>query len=390
MKCPRCQHENEAGAKFCEECAAPLARTCPTCDGQVTPSARFCSHVRQSARIPLCPRAVRPAIRVRWWPHYLLAIALMTGGLVGVSIEAAQRSGPIRIGALTESWGPTPPMVGLRDGLIERGYREGEQFVIGVRFTQGDIAALSTAARELSQQGVDIFFVTGIHAARAARTATDRIPIVFAAPIGDPVELGLVKSFAQPGGNITGVTDLDLELSPKRLEIFRELVPGVKRVLFAYDPSDAYAVAIGKGYREAARRLGITLIERTMRTEEEARVLAKLRRGEVDGILGASSLSINIPGFLLEAASQQGIPTMFNDIFWVERAKALASYGPDMYESGRQAARLVEKILKGEDPARIPVETNPKVELAVNLTVAKALKLTVPPEVVPRVTRFVR
>jgi putative ABC transport system substrate-binding protein len=389
MKCPRCQHENEAGAKCCEESAAPIPRTCPSCGGQVTPSAKFCPHVRQSARVPLWPQAVRQAIRPRWWPHSLLAIVLLTSGLVGASIEAAQRAGPIRIGALTESWGPTPPMVGLRDGLIERGYREGEQFVIGVRFTQGDIAALSPAARELIQQGADVLFPTGVNAAKAARMATDRIPIVFAGAIGDPVDLGLVKSFAQPGSNITGVTDLDLELSPKRLEIFRELVPGLKRVLFAYDPSDAYAVAIAKGYREAARRLGIALIERTVRTEEEARALAQLRKGEFDGILGSSRISMNILGFLLEAASQQGIPTMVNDIFYVERAKALVSYGPDLYESGRQAARLVEKLLKGEDPARIPVETNPKIELAVNLAVTKALKLTIPSGIRLQVTRFV-
>lgn len=323
-------------------------------------------------------------------PHPLLFAIFLTGAdLLTASIAAAQRPAPVRIGALTESWGPTPPMVGLRDGLIERGYREGEQFVIGVRFTQGDIVALSTAARELVQQGVDILFVTGVHAARAARAATDRIPIVFAAPIGDPVELGLVNSFAQPGGNITGVTDLDLELSPKRLEIFREMVPSLKRVLFAYDPSDAYGVAIARGYLDAARRLGIVLIERTVRTEDEARALVNVRKADVEGILGASPLSLNIPGFLLEAASRQGIPMMFNDIFWVERAKALASYGPDMYESGRQAARLVEKILKGEDPGRIPVETNPKIELAVNLAVAKVLKLTIPAEMLRRVNRFV-
>jgi putative ABC transport system substrate-binding protein len=373
MKCPRCQHKNEAGAKVARNPPSRSREPARAAVGQVIPSAKFCPHVRQSARIPLWPRAVRQAIRPRRWPHSLLAIVLLTSGLVGASIAAVQRAGPIQIGALTESWGPTPAMAGLRDGLIERGYREGEQFVIGVRFTEGDIAALSTAARELIQQGADILFVTGVPAAKAARMATDRIPIVFAAWIGDPVNLGLVKSFAQPGGNITGVTELDLELNPKRLEIFRELVPGLKRVLFAYDPSDAYAVAIAKGYREAARRLGIALIERTVRTEEEARALATLRRGEFDGILGASSLSMNIPGFLLEAASQQGIPTMFPDSFWVERAKALASYGPNLYESGRQAARLVEKLLKGEDPARIPVETNPKIELAVNLAVIKAL-----------------
>ena len=109
------------------------------------------------------------------------------------------RNKPIRIGALTESWGPTPGVVGLRDGLIELGYRENHDFVIGVRFTQGDIAALPQAARELLQQGIDILFTTTPAPAKAAHVATNRIPIVFYGA-GDPIGLGLIKSFARPGG----------------------------------------------------------------------------------------------------------------------------------------------------------------------------------------------
>ena len=281
-------------------------------------------------------------------------------------------------------------MAGLRDGLVERGYREGDQFEIGVRFTQGDIAALPAAARDLVRYRVDIIFVMGANAAKAAKMATTRIPIVFAGAVGDPVALGLVQSFARPGGNITGVTDLDVELAPKRLEIFQEIIPGLKRVLFAYDPTDTYGVAAALGYREAARRLGIVLMERAVRNEEDARALVKLRKGEVNGILGTSTLSMNIPGFLLEAASQQGLPTMFNDVFWVERAGALASYGPDLYESGRLAARLVEKVMKGADPGGIPVEANPKIELAINMKVAKALRLTIAPEMFYRANRLIQ
>ncbi len=322
----------------------------------------------------------------------LLALMMLwlSTAMLSHGADAAERTGPVRIGALSESWGPTPPMVGLRDGLVERGYREGEQFVIGVRFTQGDLAALAAAAQELLRYGVDVIFVTGTNAAKAAQKATARIPIVFAAPIGDPVTLGLVRSFARPGGNITGVTDQDLELAPKRLEIFKELIPGLRRVLLAYDPDDAYGVASAREYRDAARRLGIVLVERPVRTDEDARALVGLRKSDADGILGGSTLSLNIPGFVLEAASKQGIPTMFNDIFWVERGGALASYGPDLYESGRMAARLVDKILKGENPAGIPVEANPKIELAINMKVAKSLGLTIAPAVLFRANRLVQ
>jgi hypothetical protein len=125
--------------------------------------------------------------------------------------------------------------------------------------------------------------------------------------------------------------------------------------------------------------------------EEEAQAtLAQVRKGEVDGILQPLGASLNISGFILEAASQQAIPTMFGGAaFWVERG-ALASYGPDFHETGRQAARLVDKILKGANPAEIPVEVNPKVEFAINLKVAKALGLTIAPEVLYRADRIVR
>lgn len=319
-----------------------------------------------------------------------IALILVSSGLLADSIGAEERAQPVKIGALTESWGPTPAMVGLRDGLLELGYRENEQFVLGVRFTQGDLAALPAAARELVQYGVDIIFTSEDSPAKAAQVATTRIPIVFSV-VSDPVGLGLIQSFARPGGNITGVADVRLELSPKRLELFHEVVPGLKRVLFLYDAADADAVAEAKVYRDAAHRLGIVLVEKVVRTEEEAQAtLAQVRKGEMDGILPPRHGSLNIPGFILEASSQRAIPTMFEGAsFWVERG-ALASYGPDYHETGRQAARLVDKILKGTKPAEIPVEVNSKIEFVINLKVAKALGLTIAPEVLYRADRIIR
>ena len=302
---------------------------------------------------------------------------------------AGERDGPIRIGVLTPSWGPPPQVVGLRDGLVELGYSEGSQFVIGVRFTQGDIMALPAVARELVKLGPDLIFAHRDSAAKAAQMATTRIPTVFAG-VNDPVGIGLIKSFARPGGNITGVTDLELSLAPKRLEIFHEVVPGLKRVLFPYDPADTYSVAGVKVYREAARRLGIVLVEKTLRTEKEAQaVLNRVQKGEIDGILRPASSSLNIPGFILEAAAKRKIPTMFNAVFMVEQG-ALSSYGPDEYETGRQAARLVDKILKGANPAEIPVEVNTKIRFAINMKVAKALGLVIAPEVLYQADQLVR
>jgi putative tryptophan/tyrosine transport system substrate-binding protein len=201
---------------------------------------------------------------------------------------------------------------------------------------------------------------------------------------------GLVQSFARPGSNITGVTDLTRELGPKRLEVFQAILPSLKRVLYVYDARDAATVAEAQGYREAARRLGITLVEQAVHTQEEAQgILAHVHQGEVDGIMKQRSLSLNIPGLILEATTQHGLPAMFDAAFWVEQG-GLASYGPDFYDSGRQAARLVDKILKGTKPAEIPVEVNPKIEFVINLQTAHTLGLTIAPEVLFQANRLLR
>ena len=132
------------------------------------------------------------------------------------------------------------------------------------------------------------------------------------------------------------------------------------------------------------------LVEKPVQTEAEARaILDRVRKGEVDGLLQPRGSSLNIPGFVLEASAKRGIPSIFSGAFWVERG-ALASYGPDFYETGRQAARLVDKILKGASPAEIPVETNSKIEFAINLKTAKALGLTIPPLILFQATKVIR
>ena len=330
-------------------------------------------------------------MHARVWVPMSCMVLLVSGVLLGGPAHAAERTRPIRIGALTESWGPTQSIVGLRDGLLELGYREHEQFVLGVRFTQGDLAALPAAARDLVQYEVDLIFASDIPAAKAAQMATTRIPIVFAGLGGNPVEMGLIQSFARPGGNMTGVVNLDVDLGPKRLEVFRALIPGLHRVLFPYDPTDASNVAAVRGYREAAHHLGLVLVEQPVQTQAEAQAtLAQVRKDEVDGILQPPHMAWNIPGFILETATQQGIPAMFNGAFFVEQSGGLASYGPDPYASGRQAARLVDKILQGTKPAELPVETNAKIEFVINMKAAKALGLTIDPVVLYQADRLVR
>jgi putative ABC transport system substrate-binding protein len=302
--------------------------------------------------------------------------------------HADDRNRPVRIGALTESWGPTPQVVGLRDGLTALGYQEDRDYFLGIRFTQGNRAALPTAARELVELGVDLIFAD-TNSAKAAQLATSQIPIVFANE-DDPIGEGLVQSFARPGGNITGVADLTLELGPKRLQLFQEMLPGLRRVLFPYDASSAYSLKEAETYRRAARQLGMELVEKPVHTPEEARdVLSRLQPGEVDGVLPPICCALNIPGFVLDLMPAKRIPAMFESAFWPERG-AFASYGQDYYESGRQAARLVDKILKGQQPGEIPVEVNSKLEFVINLKTAKAMGLTIAPEVLFQADRIIR
>ncbi len=318
----------------------------------------------------------------------VLGIVLTIAGGMARAIDA-QSPRLVRIGALTDSWGPTPAIVGLRDGLQELGYRENQDFVIGVRFVQGNAAELPEAARALVRHGVDLIVTSGAdHTTKAAQMATTRIPIVFLGG-SDPVGAGLVKSFARPGGNITGIADLEFELVPKRMEIFHELIPGLKRVLLVYVGTNPVAVSRLAVHRDAAQRLGLTLVERPVRTEDEARsVINALRKGEADGIFSPRLLLQNIPGLILEIAPKRAIPTMFDDAFYVERG-GLASYAANFYGLGRQAARLVDKILKGARPSDVPVEQPTKFELVINLKAAKALGITIPQSILGRADRVI-
>ena len=319
----------------------------------------------------------------------ILMLPLVFAMLFTDRADAQKGDRPFLIGALTSSWGTTPMIAGLRDGLIELGYREEVDFTLGVRFTQGDLSELPAAARQLVAYGADLIFVDDDTAARAARQATAKIPIVFAS-VSEPLALGSIDSFARPGGNVTGVTDLELKLGPKRLQVFQEIIPGLKRVLFVYDAAQDTSVRMAAAYREAARHLGITLIEKSVRTQKEAgTVFEQVQATDIDGILTSASVSLNIWGFAAETSLQKKIPAMFSSSFAPEGG-ALVSYATNTRETGKQAARLVDKIFKGTKPAELPVEVNTKLELVINLKTAAALGLTIPPEMLYRADRLIR
>ena len=320
-----------------------------------------------------------------------LAAASMTL-LAGASSGHAQRGNPVKIGVLSAAWGPTRAVVGLREGLQALGYRENADFVLGVRFTQGDTAELPAAARELVRLGSDIVVTDGSggETAKAAQAAAGgRIPVVFMGEI-DPVSRGLVPSLAHPAGSMTGIANLDAELGDKRLEILREILPAMKRVLLPYDATEPAFAQLLQRYRAAARRLGITLVETPLRNQDEARAaVAEIGKGQVDAIVAPRWLTLNIPGFMLQAAARRAAPTMFSDAYFVEQG-GLVSYAANTTDVGRQAARLVDRILKGARPADLPVEQPTTFELVINLKTAEALGVKIPPAVLLRADRTVQ
>ncbi len=321
----------------------------------------------------------------RHWPILLIALLLPAPAQVG-----AQTSGtPYRIGVLTASWGATPAVVGLIEGLERLGYKENEDFVVGVRFTQGDIAELPAAARQMVDRGVDMLFTIGEPETKAAQQATSTHPIVFEG-VGDPVGQGVVDSYARPGRNTTGVADLNNVVGGKRLQLFAEMVPGLKRILFPYNKNNPYHVDKAASYQEEARRLDLVFVGMPLTALDEARDrIAKISSNDIDGVVAPRDVDLNIPGFVLEAGTQRGIPTMFDTAFYVEEG-GVASYGGDGTAAGRQAARLVDKIMHGADAGLLPVEVDQALSFVLNLKAAATIGVEIPREVIYQADEIMR
>ena len=313
-----------------------------------------------------------------------LAIAVVLGW---APVALAQAPKLARIGILTDAmvaWHSTTE--GFRDGLKEFGYVEGKTVVFEPRAVQGDMTRAQAMMAELVRQKPDLLLCVS----DACRRGNEAIPMVFV-QVSDPVRIGLVESIPRPGGNVTGIANLRAELTAKRLELFKEIVPSLQRVLISYDPlekeeRDSLAFA-----RIAAARLGLTLLERAVaaRTDIEAG-LAELDEGGRDGILIVQSgTNLNIPGRSLEVATSHNLATMYPSSFWANFG-ALASYGADQYAQGRQAARLAHKILTGSRPREIPVELPDRIELIVNLRTAKRIGLRISPLVFSRADRVIQ
>ena len=272
------------------------------------------------------------------------------------------------------------PMVNaFRQGLQESGYVEGRNVAIEYRWAEGRIDRLPALAAELVDRRVSVIATTTLPAAFAAKAATTTIPIVFETG-GDPVQLGLVASLNRPGGNVTGVTQLNQEVAPKRLELLHELVPAARVVAFLVNPADpASAEPVLRASQAAAHTLGLDLHVLNASTERDfdgvfANVI-RLRAGGL--VIGSDAFFTARREQLAALALHHAVPAVYQSREFAA-AGGLMSYGGSLTDSYRLAGVYVARILKGEKPGELPVQQGTKVELFLNLKTAKALGITVP------------
>jgi putative ABC transport system substrate-binding protein len=314
-------------------------------------------------------------------------LMFLLGGAVTTprALRAQQKAMPV-IGFLNStSPGPAMPFVAaFLQGLSETGYVEGQDVAIEYRWAQGNYDLLPVLAAELVGRKVDVIVASGgSPSALAAKSETSVIPIVFS--VGDPVELGLVASLARPGGNLTGVSLMTVELNPKRLELLSELVPQAKVIALLVNQNNRNTERNIKDVQEAARAKGVQLSILKAGTESEIETaFASLVQLRVDALIVATDPFLNSRRDQLVAlASRHAVPAIY---YWREFATVggLISYGPSRTAGYRHAGVYAGKILKGAAPADLPVQQPTTFELVVNLKTANALGLTVPPSILAR------
>jgi putative ABC transport system substrate-binding protein len=270
------------------------------------------------------------------------------------------------------------------------GLEERKHFVLEIRDTKGDLKAVEELARNLERDKVDLLYAVTTSVTVGARRATTDIPIVFLAGL-DPTVSGLVDSFAKPGGRLTGVHFLVTDLTAKRLEFVKDILPKVRRLVTFYDPNNRMSNEAGRLGREEAKRVGLNFVERRVSSVEELRqALQALKGGEADAYFCTTSLIVDsYAQLVIDTARAKKLATMFHDQILVVKG-ALASYGVSRHEAGRMSARYVQRILAGASPKDLAVETVRKLELVVNLRTAREIGLTIPPNVLARADKVIK
>jgi len=292
-----------------------------------------------------------------------------------------------RIGVLT----PLAPLeensdisVGLLRGLAQLGYVPGRNLVLDRRGAQGDMERLPRLVTELVTAKVDAIFTVSYPAALAAKNGTSTVPIVVISG-GDPAEAGLVQSIARPGGNLTGISDIATELSAKRLELLKELIPGLRRVAMLWNANDLGMTLRYRAAAGVAGAVGLAVQSLGVREPDDFEAaFGAMTREPPDAILMVTDVLTNLNRKrVYEFAAANRLPAIY-EYKRLARDGGLMSYGPDQAEAAAIAASMMDRILKGAKPAELPVQQPTKFELVINLKTAKALGITVPPALLAR------
>jgi putative ABC transport system substrate-binding protein len=306
---------------------------------------------------------------------------------------AAQSDKVFRVGILSNVPLSSPqgaPVWGaFVEGLRDLGYVEGRNVTIVDRSSEGKYERLPELAAELVRLEVDVIVAPANQNVRAAQQASRRIPIVMAGA-SDPVGDGLVANLARPGGNVTGLSMVGEHMAGKQLELLKATIPGVARAAVLGNPTNARFLGWMRGAKDAARTLGVDLVVVEARGPDDfERAFALMKKERVGGVVvPADGMYLLHPARLAGLAAKHRLPAIYGGREFVD-AGGLMTYSPSMRENFRRAATYVDKILKGAKPADLPVEQAATFDLIINIKVARALGLTIPPPVLARATEVI-
>ena len=321
-------------------------------------------------------------------PKLLLRAVLSTAALWSIAVPATAAEIP-RIAVLLHQAMASPAETGLREGLREHGYVEGQNIRIEWRRSSGSIEDARPDAAEMVRSRADLLLALSTSHARAAMEATSTTPIIFLS--ADPVATGLAESLARPGANATGVSVASPELAAKRLDLLHQLVPQARRIAFLLNPSNAAIALTSAEAQKAASTLGLRLEKFDARNAAEIDAsLRAIQRSAPDAILVASDLTLLKDSARIASGVRKArVPAVFP---WREYHEhgVLMSYGPDFRQVTRRLASYVDRILKGANPGDLPVEEVSKFDLVVDLRVARELKIDVPQSLLLRADEVIR
>jgi len=308
---------------------------------------------------------------------------------LALPVAAGAQARLYRVGIVHRGGPYAAAIDGLRDGLKDLRMSEGAQYVLHVR-ASAIVKGVESAAAALEQEKVDVIFSVATSTTIAVKRATKSVPIVFYSGT-DPVRAGLIENFSKPGGRLTGVHSRFNDLTAKRLELLKVLMPKLSRVVTFYDKTNPVFAPSVKLAREASQRLGVQLIERTVATVDDVRSeLRALKRGQADALfLVSDAMVISETPAIIAAALEKKMATMMSEQSAVAQG-ALASYGVSYYTCARLAATYVQRILAGANPGDLPIEQIDTPHFAVNLKTADALGLKISQAVLARADEVIR